>query len=61
MRLIAILLGLSFALSACFGTYAGDASYRVLNDPLRDYYYGTDGSPTDNDPTFIEGWYVDGS
>ena len=55
MRLIAILLGLSFALSACFGTYAGDASYQVLNDPLRDYYYGTDGSPTDNYPIFIEG------
>ena len=60
MRLMVIPCVLAFALSACIGGYAGDRSYRVLNDPLHDYYYKTDGSPTDNDPEFIYGWDIDG-
>lgn len=58
MRSIAILLVLGFSLLACFGGYAGNASYRVLNDLLYDYHYGTVGSPIDNDMEFIEGWDV---
>ena len=56
MRLIVIVLALAFVVSACIGGYGGRESYRLLNDPLHDYYYGTDGSPTDNDPDFINGW-----
>lgn len=58
MRSIAILIVLGLGLSACFGGHAGDASYRVLNDPLRDYYYKTGNNPTYDDPVFIEGWDV---
>jgi len=58
MRSITILIVLAFTLSACIGGYGGAASYRILNDPLRDYYYKTDGSPTDDDAEFIEGWDV---
>lgn len=60
MRATAILIALAFTLSACIGGYGGAASYRLLNDPLHDYYYGTDGSPTDGDPDFIYGWDIEG-
>ena len=58
MRSLALLIALGFGLSACIGGYGGKASYRLLNDPLHDYYYGTDGSPTDDDPTFSYGWDI---
>ena len=54
-----MLFGLSVALSGCFGGYySGAELYRLLNEPLHDYYYGTDGSPTDDDLDFIYGWDV---
>ena len=59
MRLTSMLFGLSFALSGCFGGYySGAELYRLLNEPLHDYYYGTDGSRTDDDLDFIYGWDV---
>ena len=59
IRLLAMLFGLSFALTGCFGGYyAGDELYRLLNEPLHDYYFGTDGSPTDDDLDLIYGWDI---
>lgn len=60
-RLVAVFCISALGLAGCIGGHAGNASYRVLNDPLYDYYYGTVGSPTDDDPVFIEGWDIDGS
>lgn len=58
MRRLMILVALAFGLSACFGGYAGDRSYYLLNDPLRDYYHGKGGNPSDTDPDFVYGWDI---
>lgn len=60
MRALAILIAAGFVVAACEGSDDPDYSRRLLNDNLRDYYYGNKGNPTDNDPDFTYGWDIDG-
>jgi hypothetical protein len=61
VRQIVIFLALGFAVSACQGSRDRDLPRRLLHEPVRDYYYGTTGSPTENDSDFTYGWDIDGS
>ena len=59
MRTLIVLIAAAFVVTACEGGDP-DLSRRLLNDNLRDYYYGDKGNPTDNDPDFTYGWDIDG-
>ena len=59
MRSCLFLLVLAMATAGCMS--GPDYSRRLLNEPLKDYYYKDGRNPVQNDPVFTETWDIDGA
>lgn len=55
-----LLLAIGLACAGCLGNDP-DYSRRVLNEPLKDYFYKDRRNPVQDDPVFTETWDIDGS